>query len=217
LAGVNPNFINADSVDASGVDFTVRYGWDTDRMGSFTASLETTYLIEYDIETFDATANGGLGGTVVQSGVGERNNGRSAGRSLPRVRSNLALSWSLDRHRVNAFVRYVHDYDNTGGGSGAIATAIGEVADGVNCGIGGAAAPVANGAGCKIDAWTSLDLQYNYEFPPMGFLNEGATLTLGALNVTDEEPPAVNTNGGIDTVIHDGRGPVVYGKIGLAF
>ncbi|MGK0338337.1 MAG: iron complex outermembrane receptor protein [Candidatus Azotimanducaceae bacterium] len=217
LAGVNPNFINANAVDASGVDFTVRYGWDTDQMGSFTASLETTYLIEYDIETFDATANGGLGGTVVQSGVGERNNGRSAGRSLPRVRSNLALSWSLDRHRVNAFVRYVHDYDNTGGGSGAIATAIGEVADGVNCGIGGAAAPVANGAGCKIDAWTSLDLQYNYEFPPMGFLNEGATLTLGALNVTDEEPPAVNTNGGIDTVIHDGRGPVVYGKIGLAF
>ena len=214
LGGVNPNFINADTVDASGVDFKFRYGWDTNQMGAFSASLETTYLIEYDIETFDAT----VGATITQSGVGERNNGRSAGRSLPRVRSNLHLGWALDRHRVNAYVRYVHDYNNTGGGDPVIAASIGETADGVNCGTTtGTGAIVANGTGCTIDSWTSLDIQYNYEFPPMGFLNEGATLTLGALNVTDEEPPGVNTIGGIDSVIHDGRGRVVYGKIGLAF
>jgi iron complex outermembrane receptor protein len=205
LAGVNPNFINADSVDASGVDFTVRYGWDTDNMGTFGAKLETTYLIEYDIETFDAT----LGRTITQSGVGERNNGRSAGRSLPRVRSNLHLSWAMDRHRVNAFVRYIHDYDNTGGGDPIIAASIGEVPDGVNC--------LARGAGCEIESWTSLDLQYNYSIPELGFLSQGATFTLGAINATNEDPPAVNTIGGIDSVIHDGRGRVVYGKVGFSF
>ena len=200
------------------MDFTIGYHWDTNRFGSFGAKLNGTYLIEYDIKRTAVDPVSGLLTNVTDSAVGKRNNGRSAARSLPRIRSNLTLNWSKGRQRVAAFVRYTHDYENSGGGDPITAASIGETANGTSCGSTNPAsgAIIADGKGCKIDSWTSFDINYSYELPAIAGLGEGVTLTLGAVNLFDDEPPAVNTIGGIDTVIHDPRGRIIYGKVSLA-
>ncbi len=66
--------------------------------------------------------------------------------------------------------------------------------------------------GNKVDDWWVFDLQYNYQFDMFG---GEATATLGALNLTDEEPPEVTggTNEfGYDTKTHDPRGRMLYAR-----
>ncbi len=66
--------------------------------------------------------------------------------------------------------------------------------------------------GNKVDDWWVFDLQYNYQFNAFG---GDATATIGALNLTDEEPPEVTggTNEfGYDTKTHDPRGRMLYAR-----
>ena len=70
----------------------------------------------------------------------------------------------------------------------------------------------------EIDAWTTLDVQYAYGFDAPG--GGEATLTLGATNLTDEDPPPLpsglegtqryNLRPGFDGFVHDIKGRVVY-------
>ena len=64
-------------------------------------------------------------------------------------------------------------------------------------------------AGAQIDAWTALDLQ-------AGWARDQVALSLGALNVTDEAAPFVNTPLGYDTKVHDARGRVLYARISVS-
>lgn len=63
-------------------------------------------------------------------------------------------------------------------------------------------------AGSQINAWTALDLQAEWR-------RDQLALTLGALNVTDEAAPAVNTPLGYDTKVHDARGRVLYARVSV--
>lgn len=65
-------------------------------------------------------------------------------------------------------------------------------------------------AGAEIDAWTVLDLQAAYNFEVGA---DRGRFVLGALNVTDEQAPFVNTPLGYDTKVHDPRGRVAYLRI----
>lgn len=58
-----------------------------------------------------------------------------------------------------------------------------------------------------IDSHTTLDLRYAYAF---GLGDSEATVAIGAINVTDEEPPAVLDLLGYDTKVHDPRGRMYY-------
>jgi iron complex outermembrane receptor protein len=56
-----------------------------------------------------------------------------------------------------------------------------------------------------------FDAQYNYIFSV--FDDDSATITLGALNLTDEEPPFATGGShefGYDTETHDPRGRMLY-------
>ncbi|MBN7797307.1 TonB-dependent receptor plug domain-containing protein [Parahaliea mediterranea] len=62
-------------------------------------------------------------------------------------------------------------------------------------------------SGLEIDSHATVDLRYAYAFA----LGESeATLAVGAINVTDEEPPAVVDLLGYDTKVHDPRGRMLY-------
>ena len=59
---------------------------------------------------------------------------------------------------------------------------------------------------------TTLDAQYTFALA--GFAGaHSLDLTLGALNLTDKDPPSVLTNAGYDSKVHDPRGRVVYVRI----
>ena len=62
--------------------------------------------------------------------------------------------------------------------------------------------------GNDIDDHTTIDLRYSYTFEELG--PGSATLAVGAINVTDEDPPEVTDLLGYDTKVHDPRGRMWY-------
>ena len=62
-----------------------------------------------------------------------------------------------------------------------------------------------------IDDYTVVDMQYTYMMPSFGFQADGSAVTVGVKNLTDEDPPSVNTDGGFDPFASaDPRGRIYY-------
>jgi hypothetical protein len=98
---VNTAFVNANAIETSGIDLSVRGYYETD-IGSFSPSFDSTYVLTYDLE--DESGN-------KIDGAGSRNR-TNFGNPSPELRANLGLGWAYDKHSANLFVRYVSSYDN---------------------------------------------------------------------------------------------------------
>jgi len=112
-------------------------------------------------------------------------------RSLPETKANATLRWARDNQNASLTARYISSYETT------------------------RAAPPA-GYSQDIDSFTTWDFQYNYEFS----INQAtARVTVGVLNLTDEEPSQVwdGANFSYDPRQHDARGrmPYLTLKVGL--
>ncbi len=189
LQRVNVLTVNAQELQASGVDTRLTYNLFTERAGTFLFSLDWVWMAEYDL----TTANG----TKID-GVGSRNAANTVGRSLPEHRVNFGAYWDLNRHAANIQIRWIDSYtDDTFGST----TDIQEIAD--NLGI----------EDDKIDSWTTVDAQYSYELP-VGDTN--IRFTIGARNLFNEDPPKVAKNGGYDEFVHNPLGRTVYGSVGIS-
>jgi iron complex outermembrane receptor protein len=64
-----------------------------------------------------------------------------------------------------------------------------------------------------INSYTSVDAQYTFRFDT----ERGPIISLGAVNLFDEDPPLVTTNGGYDSKVHDPRGRLLYAKATFQF
>ena len=95
-------FINASSIETSGIDLSARYNRDLGD-GVFSASGTWTLVDRYDIRI------DGSGQPV--SGVGSTNL-NTLGRSLPKNRGELAANWKNSRHAVTALLHYTSGYNN---------------------------------------------------------------------------------------------------------
>ncbi|HEU4616606.1 MAG TPA: TonB-dependent receptor, partial [Gammaproteobacteria bacterium] len=166
------------------------------------SSLDTDgfdFRIAYDLPTAGAsTYTFGAEGTYVssydivdpQAGAIDgagKRNYTNFATSAPQWRANAFLNWRLDNHLVDVFVRYIDSYLDD------------QVAAGE---------PFR-----KIGSWTTTDLRYGYRFRD----GQGPTLSIGAINVFDEDPPHVHTNGGYDSKVHDPRGRAVYARASFDF
>ncbi len=107
--------------------------------------------------------------------------------SVPEWRANANLDWVSGNHSAGAIVRFISSYDDD------------------------------NGGGASIDSFTSLDLQYNYHIAKLFGSSEGTSLTVGILNVFDEDPPFAVGVQGFDSKVHDPRGQMVYVRIRQGF
>jgi len=174
-------YFNAQSLETSGVDLTVGYDFATSSLGDFRAKLAISYTLAYDLVT-DAG--------VKIDGVGSRNAGNSVGRPLPEWKANLLLGWNNGRHAATVMVHHIDGYEDDLPQSALRGSFIG-------------LAPT-------IDSFTTVDLQYTYDMPELGFQAEGSVLTLGIKNASNEEPPLVNTDGAFDAFTHDPRGRIYY-------
>ncbi len=189
LQRVNVLTVNAQELQASGLDTRFTYNLFTDSVGTFFFTLDWVWMAKYDL----TTANG-----IEIDGVGSRNALNTVGRSLPEHRLNLGAFWNLNRHAANIQVRWVDSYTDDAFGTSAD---INEIA--ANLGI----------EDDQIDSWTTVDAQYSYELP-LGDTN--IKFTLGARNLFNEEPPPVAKNGGYDEFVHNPLGRTVYGSVGIA-
>jgi len=159
--------------------------------------LDIKYDIESDIGTFQPFFQGTwvLGydfvtgaGTEVD-GVGERNFGLLGvgSRPTPEFRFNTGVSFVNELHEARVFVRFI---------------------DGINDN---------ENPGSTIDSQTTVDVQYALNLGEL-FEEVGDTrLTVGVINLFDQDPPFVATNGGFESRLHDPRGRVAYIELGLRF
>jgi outer membrane receptor protein involved in Fe transport len=187
---VNNSFVNASSLTTSGLDIVTGYKIETDS-GVFSPTLQMTYVLDYELD--DPQAG-------IIDGAGKRNFG-NIGVSSPELRANFGLNWKMEAYSANIFVRYVSAYD-----------------DDQNCSDG-----VINTAGCgtigfkEIDSHVTFDAQFNIDVGALIQSETSYSLTIGGINLTDENPPQLFTNSGFDSKVHDPRGRQIYARLSIEF
>jgi iron complex outermembrane recepter protein len=189
LLQVNNTYVNASSLDTSGLDFVTSYKIRTD-MGDFTPNINATYITQYDLVDPQA-------GKVKAAG---RRNFTNIGVSSPELRMNLGLNWQYEAHSANIFVRYVSSYD-----------------DDQNCANGTLSVGGCTDGFKKIDSHVTIDAQYNVNLGDIMGSDTSYLLTVGGINITDEDPPQVFTNSGFDSKVHDPRGRQLYVRLAVEF
>jgi outer membrane receptor protein involved in Fe transport len=186
---INNTYVNASSLETSGIDFVTSYKMETE-LGNFTPSIHATYITKYDLMDPQAGNVDGAG----------RRNFNNIGVSSPELRMNIGLAWQHDVHAANLFVRYISSYD-----------------DDQNCADG-----TSNTGGCangfyEIDSIVTVDAQYNIDLGSVFNTEQSYVLTVGGINLFDEEPPQVFTNSGFDSKVHDPRGRQIYARLAVEF
>ena len=189
LLQVLTTYVNASSLETSGLDIVSSYKLETD-MGTFSPSISATYILAYDLVDPQA-------GPI--DGAGSRNNS-NIGVSTPELRANLGLNWKHDAYSANIFARYVDSYS-----------------DDQNCADGTLFSPTCSVGFKDVDSHLTWDAQVNIDLGNL-FETEGAyVLTLGGVNLTDQDPPQLFTNAGFDSKVHDPRGRQIYARMAIEF
>ena len=105
---VNNSYVNAASVETSGIDFSIRYTIDAGD-ATITPSFEGNYVIDYNLQT-------SVGGPVID-GAGNRNF-TNFGSPTPELRFNTGLQVEVGAHAFNIFGRFIDSYsDDQNGGA----------------------------------------------------------------------------------------------------
>ncbi len=99
IVQVNNDFVNASSVETSGIDFKVAYNFDT-QIGTFSPSFLGTYILNYDIVDPQA-------GAIDGEGV---RNFANFGSPTPQLRFNAGVGWQNGAHSANVFLRHIGSY-----------------------------------------------------------------------------------------------------------
>ncbi|MFC7292659.1 TonB-dependent receptor plug domain-containing protein [Hirschia litorea] len=106
IGQVVADFVNANAINTSVVDFSLKYAIDTGA-GSITPFIEGTYVLEYELT--------GVNGNVID-GAGSRNF-RNFGDPSPELRANAGVRFNSGGHNVNTYIRYIDGLvDDEGGG-----------------------------------------------------------------------------------------------------
>ena len=101
LIAVNTTFFNEERTEVKGIDLSLSYFKETEKIGSFDLSIKATNL--FDFLTPD--------GEVMVNRVG-RFNYAAHTHSLPRLRLNAFLDWTYGNIRYSLIGRYVDGYKN---------------------------------------------------------------------------------------------------------
>lgn len=189
IAVIRSEFINAASVDTRGLDLTLGYPLDFDKAGRFDLFYNMTYLLDYEFQESPTAPK--------VDGLGKRNF-QTIGAPAPEWRANLGVDWMRGNHSANVTLRHTTDYEMSRAPSALIATLNGRTPDG------------------DIDSFTTVDAQYSYQFQQL-FGMTAPTLSVGAINLFDEDPPRLDDGPGYDSKIHDPRGQIVYGRLRVSF
>ncbi|MFQ3237154.1 MAG: iron complex outermembrane receptor protein [Paraglaciecola sp.] len=190
LTQINNTYVNASSLETSGIDFVTSYKMDTEA-GMFVPSINATYITKYELDDPQAGMVDGAG----------RRNFTNIGTSSPELRMNLGLNWTSGMHSANIFARFVSSYDDDQNCSGGTLVTAAGCAEGFK----------------EVDSHVTYDAQYNVNLGGLFNTQNNYVLSIGAINLTDEEPPQVFTNSGFDSKVHDPRGRQIYARMAIEF
>ncbi len=137
IARIRTNVTNGPDIKTSGVDLRAENVWDLGG-SEFTAGLDATYIIEYDVDDFF------IEGVIIPGGdrVGQFNRANFS-RSLPQWKANLFGNYAIGAHNVRAVLRHIDSYEDERGDI----------------------TPTNNRDDSEIDSMTTVDLFYNWDAP----------------------------------------------------
>lgn len=101
----------------------------------------------------------------------------------PKWRMNFNADWMMGNHSANVIVRHISSYNDD------------------------------NNSNESISAHTTVDLQYSYLLEALFSDSDNTIVTVGMINVFDQDPPSVVAVQGFDSKVHDPRGRMVYAKL----
>jgi len=196
LAFIQTEFINAAGIETNGFDASVDYAFATD-LFDVELGWEGTYINKYEAPV-------GPGGAIVD--VVDFRNSQNFAAPVPDLRFNASLALSRGGHSLLGFVRYVDNFrdDQNCGDPASRDTLVGSDPVNLSCPDGLDFA--------RIDSHTTVDLQYNYTIESLGPF-AGATFSLGSINLFDNDPPFVATDGAFESRTHDPRGRMIYVRL----
>ena len=131
--------------------------------------------------------------------------------SFEKDNRELAGEYEYPEHRWNGGL----DWDMGDWGASATVSFIGEFEDTPDADFDGSLDFDMNSTP-KVDSWTTLDLQLNYNY------SSKLRFSLGAINVFDEDAPFAAGDGdddlyGYASRVHNPRGSYIYGKVNYSF
>jgi iron complex outermembrane receptor protein len=212
ISNINDFLTNVGTIQTSGFDFAVRYGFPTD-FGRFGVVFDSNYLI-YERQSF------GDGSLLETAGNYDFGSGSPVGSLTPKIKFNVGLNYALGGFSAGLRARYIGGFDECAGtGQGAGSSAAGgfcspdQRAD-VNGDVATKSGlpPVASS---HVPAYVTFDLGLSYLLKT-SFGN--TTFSAGMRNILDKNPPFVYnetfifTDPGYDLV-----GRFVYGRIAQSF
>ncbi|MEE4281798.1 MAG: TonB-dependent receptor [Pseudomonadales bacterium] len=178
---IQSTYQNGTELDTSGLDLLVRYNFETD-YGAYGATLDLSYFLEYEIDRAITPFDTRLNPGETVDLVGRSEN-VLVGRPLPEWKASLLLDWSMQQHYAAVVINYVDSIIEPG----ALPQPVGDPLD------------------LKVDAFTSVDASYTYAFETYDL-----SLTVGAANLFDEEPPTASGFNSFESTVHDPRGRLWY-------
>lgn len=137
ISRIRTNVTNGPDIKTSGLDLRIQNDFGEMFAGAdFTAGVDASYIIEYDVADFE------IEGVVIPGGdrVGQFNRSNFS-RSLPQWKANLFANLAMGDHNVRLIMRHVDSYKDE------------------------RSSAARGGVGAKIDSQTTFDLFYNWNAP----------------------------------------------------
>ena len=192
---------NAAANNVEAYDIKVRYQFDLDDVGlddwgSLSLNFAATKIDKWEYQKFVTDP--------MSSPLGKRNRFLGEAPPLPELKGNLTLGWVLGNHSASFNTRYIDEveYDGYNWGSSFFNQF-----------------PYFTGFDISerdmLRASTISDFAYNYR--GLELMGTNVDLTFGARNVFDRLPQRVNDFAGMESILYDGRGRLLYGRVSIDF
>lgn len=178
---------NASKMSVKAFDLKVSYMFGTRNFGTFNLGLDGTYVDSY---SYQLSAD-----RPVVEAVGNQNNLTGAVPPMPEFKANASLGWSMDNHSANLIVRYIDEitFDASKFSFQRLL-------------------PFSNYRDVDVlRASTIADASYTYS--GLEGLGGEFAFTVGARNLFDRLPQKVPMLGGMESILYDPTGRMVYGRI----
>ena len=196
---------NAAANNVEAYDLKVRYQFEADAItglfglndiGTITANLGVTKIDVWEYQKFKTDA--------MSSPLGKRNRFLGEAPPLPEVKANLRVGWVMGSHSVSVAAHYIDEIEYDGYNWGSSWFNQFPYFTGMNITERDTLRPS-----------TVTDVAYNYR--GLELFGSSVDLTVGARNVFDRAPQRVNDFAGMESILYDARGRMIYGRVSMEF
>lgn len=182
---------NASTMLVQAWDLQARYDFSIGNFGDFVAGVQATFMDTYRFQLSEFTPE--------REAVGNQNNSYGAVPTIPELRANASLAWSMGNHSFNTTVRYMDEviFDaNEFSFQRFFPHSTWHHTD-------------------VLRAWTQVDAFYTYR--DYALMDGSLSFSVGGRNLTDREAQRTGMIAGVAAETQDPLGRVFYARVNYDF